>query len=184
MNLEFYEELKNFLKNIIIIGFLADNNFQSNRIIMKWKKKQEKLFGWNFHPKILKKNFPSFLRQKGEVRRSGKFSDDVDRRLALMVQIGLRPAEIAWALEMSIDNIEVQLKNLSRHLGGHDPVAKSVSDEETSHADSQSVVWRLFRRNLSGNLFSSRPSMCWAGGSFPLDKQFISMEFRHRSGTL
>ena len=54
----------------------------------------------------------------------------VDRRLSLMVKIGLRPAEIAWALDVSIDEIEAQLKILSRQLGGQEPPPKSNSGHE------------------------------------------------------
>lgn len=67
-------------------------------------------------------------------------ADVVDRRLALMVRIGLRPAEIAWALEVSIDEIESHLKKLSRQLGGQDHAAKPVSDEEASHTDGQTIA--------------------------------------------
>lgn len=67
-------------------------------------------------------------------------ADDVDRRLALMVRMGLRPAEIAWALDVSIDEIEAHLKNLCRQLGGQDPAAKSVSEEEASNTAIQTIA--------------------------------------------
>lgn len=59
----------------------------------------------------------------------GNPSDVVDRRLALMVRTGLRAAEIAWALEISIDEVEAQLKTLSVQLGGDRRAASSVSDK-------------------------------------------------------
>lgn len=49
---------------------------------------------------------------------TGILAGVVDPRLALMVRTGLRAAEMAWALELSIDEIEVQLKALSVQLGG------------------------------------------------------------------
>ncbi|NQU69146.1 MAG: hypothetical protein HQ514_01275 [Rhodospirillales bacterium] len=53
----------------------------------------------------------------------------VDRRLALMVRTGLRAAEMAWALEISINEIEAQLKTLSVQLGGDHRAVSSVSDK-------------------------------------------------------
>jgi hypothetical protein len=53
--------------------------------------------------------------------------DVVDRRLALMARTGLRAAEMAWALEISIDEIEAQLKTLSVQLGGDRRAESCVS---------------------------------------------------------
>lgn len=53
-----------------------------------------------------------------------------DRHLALMARTGLRAAEMAWALDVSIDEIEVQLKTLSLRLGGKCSAARFVSDDD------------------------------------------------------
>jgi hypothetical protein len=52
----------------------------------------------------------------------------VDRHLALMVRIGLRPAEMAWALDISIDEIDIRLKTLSAQFRGESRSAPSEPD--------------------------------------------------------